>query len=153
MIFMRGKSEDPVEPPADSGPDREGFSSRREFIRSLAAISAGLTVAAPLGRAANLTEKSIPKGAPPDPGEVQGWAEIKLQVNGNTERLVVDPRVTLLDALRSIGVTRHEERMRPRRLWGLHRASQRKARSLLFDARRHGTRQRGYNHRGLGQGR
>jgi xanthine dehydrogenase YagT iron-sulfur-binding subunit len=31
---------------------------------------------------------------------VQGWAEIKLQVNGNTARLVVDPRVTLLDALR-----------------------------------------------------
>jgi xanthine dehydrogenase YagT iron-sulfur-binding subunit len=100
MIFMQGKSEDPVEPHADSGPDREGFSSRREFIRSLAAISAGLTVAAPLGRAANLAEKSIPKGAPSDPGGAQGWAEIKLQVNGNTERLVVDPRVTLLDALR-----------------------------------------------------
>jgi xanthine dehydrogenase YagT iron-sulfur-binding subunit len=97
---MQGKSEDQMDPPADSGPDREGFSSRREFIRSLAAISAGLTVAAPLGRAANLTEKSIPKIAPPDPGGVQGWAEIKLQVNGNAERLVVDPRVTLLDALR-----------------------------------------------------
>jgi hypothetical protein len=68
-----------------TGPDREGFSSRREFIRSLAAISAGLTVAAPLGRAANLAEKSIPKGAPSDPGGTQGWAEIKLQVNGNTE--------------------------------------------------------------------
>ncbi len=54
---MQGKSEDQMEPPADSGPDREGFSSRREFIRSLAAISAGLTVAAPLGRAANLAEE------------------------------------------------------------------------------------------------
>jgi xanthine dehydrogenase YagT iron-sulfur-binding subunit len=89
-----------MEPAADSGPGREGFSSRREFIRSLAAISAGLTVAAPLGRAATVTEKNIPKSVPPDPGGVQGWAEIKLQVNGNTERLVVDPRVTLLDALR-----------------------------------------------------
>ena len=97
---MQRKSEDQIEPPVDSGPDREGFSSRREFIRSLAAISAGLTVAAPLGRAANVTEKSIPRSAPPDPGGVQGWTEIKLQVNGNTERLVVDPRVTLLDALR-----------------------------------------------------
>ena len=89
-----------MEPPADSGPDREGGSSRRQFIRSLAAISAGLTVTAPLGRAATVTEKSIPKSAPPNTGGVQGLAEIKLKVNGNAERLVVDPRVTLLDALR-----------------------------------------------------
>jgi len=89
-----------MEPPADSGPDREGGSSRRQFIRSLAAISAGLTVAAPLGRAATVTEKSIPKSAPPNTGGVQGLAEINLKVNGNAERLVVDPRVTLLDALR-----------------------------------------------------
>jgi xanthine dehydrogenase YagT iron-sulfur-binding subunit len=97
---MHRKSEAPMEPPAEAGPDREGFSSRREFIRNLAAISAGLTVAAPLGRAAAVTEKGIPKSPPPEPGESQGWAEIKLQVNGSTERLVVDPRVTLLDALR-----------------------------------------------------
>ena len=89
-----------MEPPADSGPDREGGSSRRQFIRSLAAISAGLTVAAPLGRAATVTEKSIPKSAPPNTGGVQGLAEINLKVNGNAEQLVVDPRVTLLDALR-----------------------------------------------------
>jgi len=89
-----------MEPPADSGPDREGGSSRRQFIRSLAAISAGLTVAAPLGRAATVTEKSIPKSAPPNTGGVQGLAEINLKVNGDAERLVVDPRVTLLDALR-----------------------------------------------------
>jgi xanthine dehydrogenase YagT iron-sulfur-binding subunit len=89
-----------MEPPADAGPDREGGSSRRQFIRSLAAISAGLTVAAPLGRAATVTAKNIPKSAPPNTGEVQGLTEITLKVNGNTERLVVDPRVTLLDALR-----------------------------------------------------
>jgi xanthine dehydrogenase YagT iron-sulfur-binding subunit len=87
-----------MEPPAGSGADREAGSSRREFIRSLAAISAGLTVAAPLGRAATVTEEKIPKSAPPDGG--QGLMEIRLKVNGDTERLVVDPRVTLLDALR-----------------------------------------------------
>ena len=98
---MQRKSEDHMEPPADSGPDREGFSSRREFIRSLAAISAGLTVAAPLGRAADVDgEKHSQEPSSRIRAEVQGWAEIKLQVNGNTERLVVDPRVTLLDALR-----------------------------------------------------
>ena len=88
-----------MEPAADSGPDREAGSSRREFIRSLAAISAGLTVARPLGRAATVTEENIPKSAPPDPGG-QGLMEIRLKVNGDSERLVVDPRVTLLDALR-----------------------------------------------------
>jgi xanthine dehydrogenase YagT iron-sulfur-binding subunit len=97
---MQRKSDCNMEPPADLESDRDGFSSRREFIRSLAAISAGLTVAAPLGRAATVTEKSLPKDAPPDPGGQQGWADIRLRVNGKTERLVVDPRVTLLDALR-----------------------------------------------------
>ena len=97
---MQRRSDCKMEPPADSGPDREGGSSRRQFIRSLAAISAGLTVAAPLGRATTVTEKSIPKSAPPNTGGVQGLAEINLKVNGNPERLVVDPRVTLLDALR-----------------------------------------------------
>jgi xanthine dehydrogenase YagT iron-sulfur-binding subunit len=88
-----------MEPAADSGPDREAGSSRRDFIRSLAAISAGLTVARPLGRAATVTEENTPKNAPPDPSG-QGLMEIRLKVNGDTERLVVDPRVTLLDALR-----------------------------------------------------
>jgi len=46
-----------MEPPADSGPDREGGSSRRQFIRSLSAISAGLTHAAPDAR------ERIPTGA------------------------------------------------------------------------------------------
>jgi xanthine dehydrogenase YagT iron-sulfur-binding subunit len=89
-----------MEPPADPGPDRGVGSSRRQFIRSLAAISAGLTAAAPLGRAVTVTEKSIPKSVPPNTSGVQGLTEINLQVNGTSERLFVDPRVTLLDALR-----------------------------------------------------
>ena len=97
---MQRRSDCKMEPPADSGPDHEGGSSRRQFIRSLAAISAGLTVAAPLGRAVVVTENGIPKSAPTDTGGVQGLTEINLKVNGNGERLVVDPRVTLLDALR-----------------------------------------------------
>jgi hypothetical protein len=38
-----------MEPAADAEPDQEG-SSRRQFIRRLAAMSAGLAVAAPLAR-------------------------------------------------------------------------------------------------------
>jgi xanthine dehydrogenase YagT iron-sulfur-binding subunit len=97
---MQRKSDCNMESPADSQPDREEGSSRREFIRRLAAISAGLTVAAPLGRGAAVTEESIPKTAPPDGGAAQGLTNIKLKVNGKTEALLVDPRVTLLDALR-----------------------------------------------------
>ena len=89
-----------METPADFRPDHEDGSSRREFIRRLAAISAGLTVAAPLGRAGTVTEKSDLKGEPPKPDGAAGLMEIALNVNGNTKRLIVDPRVTLLDALR-----------------------------------------------------
>jgi xanthine dehydrogenase YagT iron-sulfur-binding subunit len=97
--LMQRKSDCKMEPPADSGSDHEPGSSRREFIRRLAAISAGLTVAAPLGRGAAVTEE-IPKSAPLDAGGVQGLTDIKLKINGKTEALVVDPRVTLLDTLR-----------------------------------------------------
>src|SRR5438552_13116098 len=76
--LMQRRSDCKMEAPADSGPDREGGSSRREFIRSLAAISAGLTVAAPLARAVVVTEDGIPKSAPPDKGGVQGLTEINL---------------------------------------------------------------------------
>ncbi|MBV8415628.1 MAG: (2Fe-2S)-binding protein [Verrucomicrobia bacterium] len=89
-----------MEPPADSRSDHEDGSSRREFIRRLAAISAGLTVAAPLGRAGTITEKSTLNDEPPKTDGAGGLMEIALNVNGNTERLIVDPRVTLLDALR-----------------------------------------------------
>ena len=88
-----------MEQATDSGPDCEEGSSRRQFIRSLAAISAGLTVAAPLGRAA-IPEESIPQTAPPNSGSGLGLVRINLKVNGNTRRLFIDPRVTLLDALR-----------------------------------------------------
>jgi xanthine dehydrogenase YagT iron-sulfur-binding subunit len=89
-----------MELPADSEPDHEEGSSRREFIRRLAAVSAGLTVAAPLARGAAVTKESVPKSAPPNADAPPGWMEINLKVNGNSERLVVDPRVTLLDTLR-----------------------------------------------------
>jgi xanthine dehydrogenase YagT iron-sulfur-binding subunit len=100
FLAMQRKSDCTMQLPADPPPDHEDGSSRREFIRRLAAISAGLTVAAPLGRAGTVTEKSNLQGEPPKTDGAEGLIEIILKVNGNTERLVVDPRVTLLDALR-----------------------------------------------------
>ena len=97
---MQRRSDCKMELPADCEPDRQKGSSRREFIRRLAAVSAGLSVAAPLGRGAAVTQESLPKSPPATTDGPQGWTEITLTVNGNNERLVVDPRVTLLDALR-----------------------------------------------------
>lgn len=82
---MQRESDCKMEQPAHSGSDHEGGSSRRQFIRSLAAISAGLTVAVPLGRATTATEKGIPNGEPPNAGGVQGWTEINLNVNGTVD--------------------------------------------------------------------
>ena len=81
---------------SDSPPDVRGGSSRRQFISRLAAISAGLTLAAPLSRSATTTEGTTFAGESPEGGLVK----INLKVNGHLQKLEVDPRVTLLDAIR-----------------------------------------------------
>ena len=85
---------------ADSAPDVQPGSSRRQFISRLAAISAGLTVAAPLSRSATTTEGTALEVESAQQGTEGGWVEINLQVNGHPRKLAVDPRVTLLDAIR-----------------------------------------------------
>ena len=75
----------------------ENGSSRREFLGRLAAISAGLTVVTPLARAKQASEKSASKE---HSKTESGLMEVSLKVNGKNETLRIDPRVTLLDALR-----------------------------------------------------
>ena len=75
----------------------ENGSSRREFLGRLATISAGLTIVTPLARAKQAAEKSASK----EPSKTEsGLMEVSLKVNGKNETLRIDPRVTLLDALR-----------------------------------------------------
>jgi xanthine dehydrogenase YagT iron-sulfur-binding subunit len=97
---MRQKSdcdvELPFDPPAASG----NGSSRRGFLARLAALSAGLTVAPPLLRSAPVEELAQAKTDPSKTGQGGGSTQITLKVNGSTERLLVDSRVTLLDAVR-----------------------------------------------------
>jgi xanthine dehydrogenase YagT iron-sulfur-binding subunit len=77
---------------------QEAGSSRRHFISQLAALSAGLSVAAPISRGASQTN---PTENPPDQSpEENSLVDVTLRVNGTTRKLRVDPRVTLLDALR-----------------------------------------------------
>lgn len=82
-------------------PETEGQpgSSRRQFISRLAAISAGITVAAPLVRSATAEGTAFEKQSPGQDQE-GSLVEISLRVNGRPQELKVDPRVTLLDAIR-----------------------------------------------------
>jgi xanthine dehydrogenase YagT iron-sulfur-binding subunit len=91
-----------VELPCDSPTDNDNCngSSRRGFIARLAAISASLTVAPALLRSAPTAEPKSSPGGPTEKGDGSGSTEITLKVNGGTQRLRVDNRVTLLDALR-----------------------------------------------------
>jgi xanthine dehydrogenase YagT iron-sulfur-binding subunit len=65
----------------------------------LAAISAGLTLAPPLSRSAT-TEGTALEGESAKKGMEGELVEINLKVNGYPQKLEVDPRVTLLDAIR-----------------------------------------------------
>jgi xanthine dehydrogenase YagT iron-sulfur-binding subunit len=85
---------------SDLPPAVQGCSSRRQFISRLATISAGLTLASPLSRSATTTEGTTFGSESPKDGMEGGWVEISLKVNGHLQKLVVDPRVTLLDAIR-----------------------------------------------------
>jgi xanthine dehydrogenase YagT iron-sulfur-binding subunit len=77
---------------------QEAGSSRRRFISQLAALSAGLGVAAPISRGASQTNPT--ENAPDQSPEENSLIEITLRINGIIRKLRVDPRVTLLDALR-----------------------------------------------------
>jgi len=99
---MRQNSDCAVELPGDSPTANENGtgSSRRGFLARLAAVSAGLTVAPSLLRSAGASEEKISKSGPSGSDNSKGLTEISLKVNGHTEHLHVDTRVTLLDALR-----------------------------------------------------
>jgi aerobic-type carbon monoxide dehydrogenase small subunit (CoxS/CutS family) len=84
------KREKPAAPPRRNG--REGV-SRRDFIKGTgAAVSAGAVLTGELFAA----PQSRAEGAVAGPGAVP----FELRINGTTHRVTLEPRVTLLDALR-----------------------------------------------------
>lgn len=70
-----------------------GRFSRRSFLGSLGAASLAAT-AAPLAHAAGTSEKEDSEGAVP------GAVPVTLNINGRDHRLRIEPRVTLLHAIR-----------------------------------------------------
>ena len=88
---------DRLSPPCSTASEETG-SSRRRFISQLAALSAGLSVVTPISRGvAETTQTTRGPDLTPEEG---AFVDITLRVNGTDRKLRVDPRVTLLDALR-----------------------------------------------------
>src|ERR1700683_888651 len=73
-------------------------SSRRHFIFQLARFPAGLTLVTPISP--GVSETTQPARGPDQSPEENALIDITLRINGTARRLRVDPRVTLLDALR-----------------------------------------------------
>jgi len=84
--MKRNKSKQ-TQPPADSGV------SRRDFLRG-----AGVAVSGSI-----LANESLLQAAPDSAGELRGPGETKilLRINGKQQTMSLEPRVTLLDALRN----------------------------------------------------
>jgi len=88
---------DRLSPPCSTASEETG-SSRRRFISQLAALSAGLSVVTPISR--GVAETTEPTHRPDLTPEEGALVDITLRINGTARKLRVDPRVTLLDALR-----------------------------------------------------
>jgi xanthine dehydrogenase YagT iron-sulfur-binding subunit len=90
----------------------DGGLSRRRFMGRAAAASAGLALTAPFvdapaaEAAAGAAPAAAPEAAPATAPAATGTVTVAATVNGEARTLTIDPRVTLLDALRErLGLT------------------------------------------------
>jgi xanthine dehydrogenase YagT iron-sulfur-binding subunit len=89
--------------PADAHADAESGVSRRAFIQRAATVSTGVALGPTLAATPALAEPGAAPSAPapaPVPDGGDRAVRVALTVNGEAKALTVDPRVTLLDALR-----------------------------------------------------
>src|SRR6266481_203090 len=70
--------------------------TRRKFIKQVAGTSAAIAIVPSLLSAASLNQTEAPRAA----GPASDLVKVNLKINGKDYALDVDPRVTLLDALR-----------------------------------------------------
>ena len=96
---------DADDPSADS-PEGPAGPSRRDVLTGVAGVGVSLTVSALVPGCAT-GPKSQAKLAPPQPDVAPvGTIPVSLNINGETKSLNLEPRVTLLDALREdVGLT------------------------------------------------
>ena len=96
---MASDSDVPFESEADglSGLSILGYlETRRKFIKQVAGTSAAIAIGPSLLSAASLDQAEAPSAA----GAASDSVKVNLKINGKDYALDVDPRVTLLDALR-----------------------------------------------------
>src|SRR5437868_7624500 len=96
---MASDSDVPFEPEADESSELSipGYlETRRKFIKQVAGTSAAIAIGPNLLSAASLDQAEGPSAA----GPASDLVKVNLKINGKDYALDVDPRVTLLDALR-----------------------------------------------------
>ena len=96
---MGGESDVPFDSEADESSELSilGYlETRRKFIKQVAGTSAAIAIGPNLLSAASLDQTEATRAAGPATGSVN----VNLKINGKNYVLDVDPRVTLLDALR-----------------------------------------------------
>ena len=72
--------------------------TRRQFIKQVAGTSAAITIGADFVGASAAAEEQSSNASPATPGNDS--IKVNLKINGKDHALDVDPRTTLLDALR-----------------------------------------------------
>ncbi len=86
------------------GGDEAADLSRRRFLRGAGGVAAGGVIGPALlgaGGCATAEPSAALPVAPKAPEELAGDVAIELSINGQTRKLTVEPRTTLLDALRT----------------------------------------------------
>jgi xanthine dehydrogenase YagT iron-sulfur-binding subunit len=95
---MKKTCDPPSNTNSEKGAPMFGKFSRRSFLTQLGAAGLAAT-AAPLARATGVAEAPAADATDASEG-VPGAVPVTLRVNGQEHRLMLEPRVTLLDALR-----------------------------------------------------
>jgi xanthine dehydrogenase YagT iron-sulfur-binding subunit len=94
---MKKTCDPPLNAPLETEAPVFGKFSRRSFLTQLGAAGLAAT-AAPIAHAAGVAE--APADATDVPQDIPGAVPVVLRVNGQDHKLMLEPRVTLLDALR-----------------------------------------------------
>ncbi len=128
--------------------------TRRAFLEGMG--MAGITTSAvPFLHPAHAEEVQTPAAATTTVG-IPGAVPIVLKVNGQEHRVQLEPRVTLLDALRehlNLFGTKKGCDHGQCGVWGVHRARERTAGECLPDIRHHASGRCNYHNRGAGAAR
>ena len=130
ILWRHTSGDEPASPPSA----HSGF-TRREFVAAMLAASVAATFGATATAGSTVFDAAIP--------EIQ-TIDVSFEVNGRRVDLSIDPRVTLLDALRErLRPDRHEKGLRSRTVRRVHGARRRAARPVVPDARGIGAGRRG----------